>query len=277
MKFAFVFLLLIDTSHLKGLQRTQEFRDISLRLVYPSFYNNYNKSCCKLYPGRCFKLLDSAGYTCDFLKGRVTKTEDNGWIEFKISNVQIVDGGYYRCMVMGTQNHIYRDYYVEVSEVSDVSEDSGDYTQSQPPLITTTNAPNTTQTTPVPTGPVLAHDHSDSPRVPWSFGLPLATIVSFAAMISITSLVGVIFCCVKAKRKQSNKCEDTLCESLKQEVPELSGIIYTTVDFKAHQKPTELYENLRMHTTQEGEEAPESAWRTEHAGTVEYSTLAIHT
>lgn len=54
----------------------------------------------------------------------------------------------------------------------------------------------------------------------------------------------------------------------------MSGIVYTTVDFRAHQKPTEVHANLRKHTTQAG--APDPTWSTEHDGMVEYSTLAIH-
>lgn len=104
-----------DTPHLNGQQRIEQFQEILLRLTFPSFYNSYSKSCCKLYPGGCYKLLDSAGYTCELLKGRVTITENDGWIQFQISNVQFVDGGYYRCFVLGTQNHVYSDYYFEVS------------------------------------------------------------------------------------------------------------------------------------------------------------------
>lgn len=55
---------------------------------------------------------------------------------------------------------------------------------------------------------------------------------------------------------------------------ETSGVVYTTVDFRAQQKSTELYANLRMHKTQAG--ASDSTWSTEHAEMVEYSTLAIH-
>lgn len=102
-----------DIPHLKGQQKTEESDHILLRINFPSFYNSHNKSCCKLYPGGCFKLLDSTGYTCEILKGRVTKTENDGWIEFKISNVRSLDRGYYRCIVLGS--HIYHDYYVEVS------------------------------------------------------------------------------------------------------------------------------------------------------------------
>lgn len=104
-----------DTPRLNGQQRVEEFQQILLRLTFPSFYNSYGKSCCKLYPGGCYKLLDSAGYTCELLKGRVTITENDGWIQFQISNVQFVDGGYYRCFVLGTQNYVYSDYYFEVS------------------------------------------------------------------------------------------------------------------------------------------------------------------
>lgn len=100
---------------LRGQQKIHQFEHILLRFAFPSFYNGHNKSCCKLYPGGCYKLVDSSGFTCELLRGRVTKTENDGWIEFRISNVQFSDGGYYRCIVLGTQNHIYSDYYVEVS------------------------------------------------------------------------------------------------------------------------------------------------------------------
>ncbi|CAJ1085328.1 uncharacterized protein LOC117821816 [Xyrichtys novacula] len=289
MKIVLFVLVVSGIPPLKGQQRIKEFEHIQLRLAFPSFYNSYNKSCCKLYPGGCYKLLDSAGYTCDLLKGRVTKTENNGWIEFKISNVQIVDGGYYRCIVLGTENHIYKDYYVEISEVS------GHYSQSYPSTTTTTatqttttvtttttttattsatKAPNTTTTLPEPTGPAMAEDRSDSPRVPWSFGLPLAVIVSITAMILITLVIGVVFCRVKAKHQRSDKYGDTQRESLKQEASDTSGIVYTTVDFRAYQKPTEVSANPRTHKTQS--RVPESIWKAEQDGMVEYSTLAIH-
>ncbi|XP_040915807.1 uncharacterized protein LOC121196603 isoform X2 [Toxotes jaculatrix] len=263
MKFSFVFLLLLDIPRLKGQQKTEEFEHIFLRFAFPSFYNSHNKSCCKLYPGGCYKLLDSTGYTCELLRGRVTKTERDGWIEFKISNVQFVDGGYYRCIVLGTQNPIYSDYYVEVSA-------SKHHSQSQPPVTTTIKTLSTSTTLPQSTGPVLTQDQSSSLRVPWSFGLPLAVIVSITVMVLITSVIGVICFRVKAKRKKLDQCGETLHESLKQEAPEVSGIVYTTVDFRPHQKPTEVYENLKTPRTRAG--APE----TELAEMVEYSTLAIH-
>ncbi|XP_034394239.1 uncharacterized protein LOC117734184 [Cyclopterus lumpus] len=264
MKFSFVLFLLLDIPYLKGQQKIEEFQHVLLKLTFPSYYNSYNKSCCKLYPGGCYKLLDSAGFTCELLKGRVTTTEKDGWIEFKISNVRFVDGGYYRCIVLGTQNRIYSDYYVEVSEVS------VQHSQTQPLLTTTVKNPNNSTMLPGSSWPALAQDHSDRDRVPWSLGLPLAVIVSIAVMILITSIIGVVCCRVEARRKQP----ETLCESLKPEAPDTSGIVYTTVDFRAHLRPTEVYANLRMHQTQAG--SPDSTWSAEPNGMVEYSTLAIH-
>lgn len=102
-----------DFCHSEGKQQqTERFLPISLKFSFPPFYNSYTKYCCKLYPGGCYRLLDSAGYTCDSLRGRVRKTEMYGLVEFEISNVQLVDAGFYRCRVQGTP--VYSDYYIEV-------------------------------------------------------------------------------------------------------------------------------------------------------------------
>ncbi|KAM8862924.1 uncharacterized protein AB9W97_018043 [Spinachia spinachia] len=268
MKLSFVLIILLNVPYLKGQQNIEEFEHFLLRLRFPSFYNNNSKYCCKLYPAGCYKLLDSAGFTCELLKGRVTKMEKDGWIEFKISNVRLVDGGYYRCIVLGTQNRLYQDYYVEVSEVS------AHHRQPQSALTTTVQAPNISTTPGDATVPALAQDHSDSDRVPWSFSLPLAVIVSIGVMIFVSSVIGVVYCTVKAKRKQPYKYGETPRESLKREATERIGMVYTTVDFRAHPRPTELYANLRTHQSPEG--PPDSSWRAENEGMVEYSTLAIH-
>ncbi|MED6274982.1 hypothetical protein CHARACLAT_021797 [Characodon lateralis] len=256
--------LLQDTCPLKGHQGTKELQHIFLKLMFPPFYNSYNKSCCKMYPGRCYKLLDSSGYTCDSLRGRVTTTEKNGWIEFEISNVQVDDAGYYRCGVLGTQTQIYADYYVEVF----ASDHNG---QSQPPLTTTATvrAPNSSTTVLDLTEPVLVQDHGDNDRASWNFGVLLFVAVSITAMISVASVLGAVCCKVKAKCKKSKIFGETLCESWKQEARETSGIIYATVDFKPHQKPEEVYANLGDNKSGAG--IPDA----DNAGMVEYSMLAI--
>ncbi|XP_054905331.1 uncharacterized protein LOC129372232 [Poeciliopsis prolifica] len=260
-----LFCLLQENCLLKAQPRTEEVQHIVLRLVFPPFYNGYNKSCCKLYPGQCYKVLDSAGYTCDSLRGRVTTTKEDGWIEFRISNVQVGDAGYYRCAVLGSQNRIYSDYYVEVFETSD------HYSKSQFPLTTTAvMVPNSFTTLLASTVLVPVQDFRDNDRPSWNFSIPLLVTVSIAAMIFVVSVVVVAVCCkVKAKRKKSNIYGEALCESQKQDAPEMSGIVYATFDFKPRQKPEVVYANLEEHRT------GESISQADNAGTVEYSRLAI--
>ncbi|XP_007570933.1 uncharacterized protein LOC103151041 [Poecilia formosa] len=261
-----LFCLLQENCLLKAQQRTAEVHLIVLRLVFPPIYNGYNKSCCKLYPGQCYKVLDSAGYTCDSLRGRVATTEQDGWIEFRISDVQVGDAGYYRCAVLGTQTQIYSDYYVEVFEASD------HYSKSQFPLTTAAVRVPNSFTTLLASTTVLVpvQDFRDNDRASWNFSVPLFVTVSIAAMISVASVVVAVCRRVKAKRKKSNIHGAALCESQKRDAPETSGIVYATVDFKPRQKPEGVYANLKEHRT------GESSSQADNAGMVEYSTLAIH-
>lgn len=132
------------------------------------------------------------------------------------------------------------------------------------------------------------------------------TLMISVFLRSNSSKIFITWCCFVC----ADRCGETLCESLKQDalvstklgtcslcdslslvfkaglnvydglqsclltkaclLQEVSGIIYTTVDFRAPQKPTEIYANLRMPKTEVG------AAETECPEMVEYSTLAIH-
>lgn len=104
-----------DVRFLKGQQRMKTYQPIVIWFTFDSLYNSSNKSCCKLFPGQCDKLLDSTGFTSDSLKGRVQITKGDGWIEFKISDVLDRDAGNYRCSVTEVQHLYYHDYTVELS------------------------------------------------------------------------------------------------------------------------------------------------------------------
>lgn len=91
------------------------YRPFVMNFTFDSSYNSKEKFCCKLFPKLCDKLLDSTGFTSDSLKGRVQITEDDGWIEFKICDVQDSDAGNYRCLVTEVQHLLYRDYKFELS------------------------------------------------------------------------------------------------------------------------------------------------------------------
>lgn len=104
-----------DVRFLKGDQRTKTYRPFVINFTFDSLYNSKEKFCCKLFPGKCDKLLDSTGFTSDSLKGRVQITEEDGWIEFKFCNVQDSDAGNYRCSVTEVQHLLYHDYTIELS------------------------------------------------------------------------------------------------------------------------------------------------------------------
>ncbi|XP_060929925.1 uncharacterized protein znf335 [Limanda limanda] len=182
MKFSFILLLLLDFPHLNGQERIKEFEAILLRLKFPSVYNSDIKSCCKLENKRiCFPLLDSTGYTYELLRGRVTKTEGDGWIEFKILNVTLEDAGYYRCSLLEKPDIIFIYMFLVFTE------SSIPHSSSQPPLTTT----------------IKTISNADSPSMPWSFGLPLLVVVSITVMIVITLVImGVVCYRKKAKPEQ---------------------------------------------------------------------------
>ncbi|XP_076015462.1 uncharacterized protein LOC143007861 isoform X2 [Genypterus blacodes] len=154
----------------------------------------------------------------------------DGWIQFCIRNVLLWDGGPYRCVVEDVPAHIYTDYFVKVSEQIH-------HGRPRPLPTTTIKAPDTSETsTMLPTTgstrPVVANE----PRIPQTFSLPLAVIVSIPIVVFVMFLIAVVSYSVKAKRKQSSETPvgsgETASQSLKQEVPEESGVVYTTLEFK---------------------------------------------
>ncbi|CAN9493221.1 unnamed protein product [Ophioblennius macclurei] len=266
MKSVLVLILFSEVCVSRGQQQqVEESQQILLTLPFPPVYNHHHKSCCKLYPGGCYKLLDSAGFTCDLLRGRVSSAHRDGLVEFRISDVRFSDGGYYRCAVIGTQSHIYRDFYVEVLEASH------HHIHPEPPSSSTAATPAITDLT----GPAMAQDRGENgdAGTPWSVALPLVAIIASVAVTTslvAAAVVGVVCYRVTSKRRPDDGGE-ILRDSEKREAPDGGGggVVYTTVDFfKPHKKQDEIYANLRGG----------GGAREEHddgGGAVEYSTLAI--
>nr|XP_057941158.1 uncharacterized protein LOC131137340 [Doryrhamphus excisus] len=265
MNLFFVLLLLLDIPGLSALQTVEEFGNIFLRLDFPSVYNQHIKSCCKVYTSGCQTLLDSTGYTNDFLRGRVTTIETNSWIVFTISRVQIPDGGYYRCAVLGAPSYMYTDYFFRVSDAS------ADHSQSYVSLSKTVQYPNA-PTSPELTSSQVAREDSDSPRAVWTFGPLVALVVSVSIILVVASVIGAICFRVKIKSKDLDKYGKCLHESPKQEATETTGVIYSTVDFCHQDDPAKLYANVNIPKTR----GSHSHGRTKHDGGVEYSILALH-
>ncbi|XP_077438474.1 uncharacterized protein LOC144061673 isoform X2 [Vanacampus margaritifer] len=219
----------------------KEFADISLTLEFPPIYREHVKSCCKVYPSGCQTLLDSTGYTADFLRGRVSLTETNSWIEFKVTRVRMGDGGYYRCVLLGTPVYIYADHRFYVFGVS-ADQDN----QSRVPQSTRTEGPELT-------GAEEGQETSDLPTTPWTFVALAAISVSFIVVV-VASVAVALYFRGKTRSKHLDMFGKTPPESAKEDATETSGVIYTTVDFRSESCATG---------------APD-------AGGVEYSVLAVH-
>lgn len=102
-----------DVQPLKGEQKMKTYQSFVLRFKFEKLFKNNEKYCCKL-SSRCDKLLDSTGFTTESLAGRVEIKNGDGWIEFRIINVQPEDAGLYRCVVMGFQQHAYQDFKIKL-------------------------------------------------------------------------------------------------------------------------------------------------------------------
>ncbi|CAB1330274.1 unnamed protein product, partial [Coregonus sp. 'balchen'] len=194
-------------------------------------------------------------------------------------NLKPVDAGDYRCAVVTFGvNHIYTDYNLQI----DSGRSSGPV-PPRPPVRSTIRPSISSSSYSDTSGPVFSKDHSDSPSVPWSFGLPLAAGL-FIVMVIISSVIVVV---VHHKIITKKKCGATssdsaahilsvsakvgrcLCDSVSNEE---SSVVYTTVDFKPHEnRTTELYANLQTLRSPRGHDPDPHR---EPAGTVVYSTLA---
>ncbi|XP_077370317.1 uncharacterized protein LOC144014382 [Festucalex cinctus] len=239
MKLPFV-LLLLDVPGLLLLQMVEEFGDMFLTLEFPPIYRGHVKSCCKVYQSGCQTVLDSTGYTADFLRGRVSVTETDSWIEFKVTRARMGDGGNYRCALLGTPVNIYSDHRFYVFGAS--------FDQHNPSWV-----PQSTRTeSPELTGAEEGQETGDLPtsRTLWTFGALAAISVSF--IVVVASVIVVLYFRGKTKSKHLDMFGKT--ESAKEDATETSGVIYTTVDFRSESYATE---------------APD-------AGGVEYSVLAVH-
>ncbi|XP_064778165.1 uncharacterized protein LOC135503909 isoform X2 [Oncorhynchus masou masou] len=262
MKILFLLILLLDDPEMEAQQRTVVNGQALLRFVFPPFYNGYEKFCCKLYPWGVSVIVNTRGYVNDLYEGRVSTTEYNGGMDVVIWNLKPVDTGDYRCAIVTIGwNHIYKDYNLQI----DGGRRSGPV--SPRPPVRSTISPFIFSSSSDTSGPVFTKDHSDSPSVLWSFGLPLAAGLCIATVIVISSVVLLV---VHHKIITKKKCGATSSDSAAHILSEESSIVYTTVDFKPHENhTTELYANLQTLRSPRSTDS-----HREPAGTVVYSTLA---
>ncbi|KAL1020849.1 hypothetical protein UPYG_G00005540 [Umbra pygmaea] len=274
MKIIILLLSVLEICRVQGQERTHVYAQIHgyvlMRFIFPPYYNPHEKLCFKLIQWEFIAVLSNRGYVSNLLKGRVSKTEYNGLMEIRIWNLQQADAGEFRCVVMGTQLHIYHDFHLDMN--------SGEWRHAFPPLppVNVTVRPSTVSLSFSPdiSGPVVSKDHHDNRSVSWHLGEWLLTGLCISTLILISFVIIAV-----VHRRAKNKCGATCSESVDHIVScvpqEDDIVVYTTVDFKPPVIPTtELYANLQTIHSSSPRRGHDPETERENAGTVVYSIVA---
>ncbi|KAG7472602.1 hypothetical protein MATL_G00110450 [Megalops atlanticus] len=265
-------LLLLDGPSSRGQQRIDTSGRIFLQFNFDPNYSNYEKYCCKFHQEQCLFVVTSTGYVSDVFKGRISIAEYYGSMEIWIWNLQVWDSGIYRCVVQGPG--IFTDFRVKISD--SINHKS----PPLPPRRSTVTSPttvkiNTMATTAATSVPVLTQYQSEATlRVSGGMWITLAAVLSILILVLITSVTTVL---VHLKKKKKNKSGTAPCDGPNHFLPDsstqdVSGIVYTTVDFKPRENPAELYANLRVPRSPAAS-SPETSPEPDYA--VEYAALAV--
>ncbi|XP_023651719.1 uncharacterized protein [Paramormyrops kingsleyae] len=224
----FVVLFFLNTHFGRGQQKINRSGQLLFQLIFHPFYNNYEKSCCKLNHQQCQMVVNNRGYVDTSYKGRVSTLEFNGGFEIRIWNLYPLDTGIYRCMVHGTSAYIYQDFSVEVSG-----------TQQSPSESTTTHrtSSDTSMT-------IIQHQASTSSRSLKSMWITL-TIVMTVLMLLVILITSMAY--HRANNERGTEACDNRPHILQEStIEDLNTIVYTTVDFKPPEDHSVIYVNSQI-------------------------------
>ncbi|XP_027023005.1 uncharacterized protein LOC113656141 isoform X2 [Tachysurus fulvidraco] len=232
----------------KGQVHLELTGEMLLRFVFQPNYNYLEKSCCKFTSNGCIIFVTSNGYVHNAYKGRIETFVYSGTFDVRIWNLRAKDTGMYRCEIRGAQKY---QYFQVVSESK---------TELNPILA----FPKTT-ISPVSSAHNLFENHQEISSAKWSLKFTLGTIFGVLVIILIMSISLTV---VYIKKKSRDKCGRSfpIAPNIIQLPQEL---IYTTVDFKLHQKTSNIYANLDIQAS-----GPGSGNALKAQDTVEYATIA---
>lgn len=97
-----------------GLRLLYSSQEIVLKYLFQSYYNRYEKACCKFDQSGCFPFVNNRGQAASLYRGRIFITNSDEEFVVKITNLSIMDAGRYRCGVRGVPA-TYQDVQVAVS------------------------------------------------------------------------------------------------------------------------------------------------------------------
>ncbi|XP_017323546.1 uncharacterized protein LOC108265568 [Ictalurus punctatus] len=234
----------------KGQLHLELSGEMLLRFVFLPNYNSYDKSCCKFTIYGCIIFVISNGYVHNAYKGRIETYTYSGTFDVRIWNVRSMDAGRYRCEILGTQK--YQDFQVVIADSE---------TELNPILAFLKST-----ISPVSSAQHLLEKHQEISSNKWTLKVTLGTIFGIVAIILIMSITLTV---VYFKKKSRDQCGRSFpsAPNVTQQLPQ--ELIYTTVDFKLHQKTSTIYANLDIHNSR-----PDSGNTLKTQDSVEYATIA---
>ncbi|KAJ8393540.1 hypothetical protein AAFF_G00060130 [Aldrovandia affinis] len=273
----FILLLFLDCRLSSGQGGVDVSGVFSLQFRFDPYYNMYTKSCCKFERAECWGVVNNRGYATDLYKGRISATQYSGLMVVEIWNLQKEDAGIYRCAVLDTPNHVYTDFIVKIS---DSVHQNPPLPPPKPTRKPTTSKPISplTAVTPSATPVEILNEYHDTDisRIKGDMWITLAAVLGVSMFILITSVITIVVCLRKRKKSKSGSasCDRSGSVHTASISHDQNSIVYTTVDFKPRQEPTELYANLKVHSSPP-KKSPEPSGHLESGDTVEYSTLSV--
>ncbi|XP_077079495.1 uncharacterized protein LOC143732370 isoform X2 [Siphateles boraxobius] len=226
--------------------------------LYPN-YNSLVKMCCKFHQSECFPFVNNKGQVSSLYRGRILINNYNGEFEVIFTDPSVMDAGMYGCGFSGYPD-TFESVEVTVSGLKDLSG-----VNTAPLLPKSSIKPAVWPSS--PSTPIVSENDagklSDSWRTPYTLAVVLSVLVF--AVISVTMIVYRL----KTSKNKSTEISGT-CGSANTTM-EQDSVIYSMVDFKPYQNPSELYANLQIRSP--GDADPSSSWTFTTEGSVEYSTI----
>ncbi|XP_018963871.1 uncharacterized protein LOC109094612 isoform X2 [Cyprinus carpio] len=262
MKLIFFLLALLENgmNSTAGLRVLYSSQEIILKYLFYPYYNSYEKACCKFDQSECFLFVNNRGQAASLYIGRIFITNYDGEFEVKITGLSIMDAGRYRCGVRGFPN-TYQDVQVTVSELTYY------IGANTAPLLPKSSITPAVWPSSSPSMPIASEDDKDKLSHSWRTSYTLAAVLS-ALLFAVISMTLLVYRLNTRKKKSTDKSD--ICGSLNVSL-EQNGIIYSMVEFKPHQDPSELYANLQIHNPKDTDASSNCKVTVEES--VEYSTI----
>ncbi|XP_052418594.1 uncharacterized protein LOC127962994 isoform X2 [Carassius gibelio] len=236
-------------------------QEIILQYFFNSNYNNYEKSCCKFYQSECIIFVNSRGYEANLYRGRIFFTNYYGRFEVRMTKLSMMDAGRYRCG-FSSFPATYQYVQVTVSELTRIG------VNTVPLLPKFSIKPSVwPSTSPSPSMPTVSEDDKDKQSDSWRASYTLAAVLS-VLLFAVISATLLVYRLNTRKKKSTGKSEICGSPNISEEQ---NAIIYSMVEFKPHQDPSELYANLQMHNPKDTDFSSNCNVTVEES--VEYSTI----